>query len=342
MRYLTAVLLLLCLHAAGQQWNLKTIDTHVDASFRGLSVVDNEVAWVSGTNGTVGISTDGGLNWHFQHVKNFEKSDFRSLYAFDAQTAVIASAGTPSVVLRTTDGGLHWNTVYKDDDTSVFFDGTDFWNRKDGMIYGDPINGRMYLLVTHDGGRSWHKMPLKSRPGLEKGEASFAASGTGIRCIGTNKLVIVTGGMESRFFISEDRGITWRFVRSPVIKGKSTTGIFSVACQGDTAVVVGGDYKRETLTDRSSYVLFIKPDRFTWRVVLSPTGGYRECAEFVTKNTLIAVGPTGADISRDIGVHWRPLADEKDLHTLRKSRKGKLVLAAGSNGKICRLVNAAK
>jgi len=49
----TLLLLLFCYHALGQQWTLKPVETNVDASFRGLSVVDDKVAWVSGNKGTV-------------------------------------------------------------------------------------------------------------------------------------------------------------------------------------------------------------------------------------------------------------------------------------------------
>ncbi|MCP3958451.1 MAG: exo-alpha-sialidase [bacterium] len=34
------------------------------ASFRGLSAVDDDVVWVSGTGGTWGLSTDGGATWN--------------------------------------------------------------------------------------------------------------------------------------------------------------------------------------------------------------------------------------------------------------------------------------
>ena len=338
MKLLTAILLLLSQSAIGQQLKLKNVETGIDATFRGLSVVNNRVAWASGTQGTVARSTDGGRTWRYDHVKGFEKADFRSLYAFDSLHAVVASTGAPAVILRTRDGGHHWATVYKNEDTAVFFDGVDFWNNKDGMIYGDPINNRMLLLSTHDGGKSWDVLADKNRPELRKGEASFAASCTGIRCVRNNKLVLITGGEESRLFISENKGMTWDFVHSPILKGQSTTGMFSVAYRDDTAVVVGGDYKNDTLAKDNVYVLLRHGRRFIWRVIPERTRGYRECVEFITKDRLVAAGPTGIDITTDMGMHWRPLSDEKGFHVVRKGRKGELILAAGSKGKIARLV----
>ncbi|MDR3680381.1 MAG: YCF48-related protein [Flavipsychrobacter sp.] len=340
MKTLIVILLLLSSYASGQQLVLHNVPTNTDATFRGLSVVDNRVAWVSGTKGTVGKSLDGGQRWKFDFIKGFEKADFRSLYGFDALNAVVASTGAPAVILRTSDGGVHWNIVYKNEDTAVFFDGVDFWNINDGMIYGDPIDGRMLLLRTKDGGRTWNALPRESRPELEKGEASFAASGTGIRCVKENKLIIVTGGAESRFFISEDKGHCFNFVRAPIVKGQSTTGIFSVAYSSDTSiVVVGGDYKNETQCKDNVCVVRLHGDTYRWHTVLAPTRGYRECVEFITESKLVAAGPTGIDVTSDIGVHWQPLSDEQGYHVIRKSRKGNLVIAAGSKGKIAMLVD---
>ena len=41
------------------------------ASFRGLSVVDDNTVWVSGSTGTVGRSWDGGQTWKWIVVRGF-------------------------------------------------------------------------------------------------------------------------------------------------------------------------------------------------------------------------------------------------------------------------------
>ena len=51
-----------------------TSGTHT--SLRGLSVVNDNVVWVSGSNGTVGKTTNGGKNWKWYTVKGFEKKNF--------------------------------------------------------------------------------------------------------------------------------------------------------------------------------------------------------------------------------------------------------------------------
>ena len=48
-------------------------ETH-GPSFRGLSVVNDDVLWVSGSKGTVGKSIDGGKTWKFIVVKGVKRS----------------------------------------------------------------------------------------------------------------------------------------------------------------------------------------------------------------------------------------------------------------------------
>lgn len=331
MRILFSITIVLLVHfACAQSFELKNITTNVNSSFRGMSVVDNLVAWVSGSHGWIGISTDGGKTWTFTQVKGFENADFRSLYAFDDQRAIIANAGAPANILVTSDGGKSWEVVYTNTHEAAFFDGIDFWNDQDGLIYGDPIQGQMLLLKTNDGGNHWESLP--NAPFLKSGEASFAASGTGIRCIGKNKAMIVTGGVASRLWTTEDRGNTWTSITPPILQGEPTTGIYSFSILDSSIVLVGGDYTRPNLT--TQHHLYSTDNGASWKTPNQPSRGYRECVEFLDRITVIATGPTGTDISTDGGKTWSSLSDETGYHVLRKARNGAVALIAGSKGSI--------
>ncbi len=316
--------------AEGQEYHLIRVTLSSDASFRGLSIVTDRVAWISGSKGTVGLSIDGGESWQIQQVSGYETSDFRSLYAFDEHRAVIANAGSPGAILRTADGGKNWEPVYTSNHPDIFFDGMDFWNDQEGLIYGDPIEGKMVLLRTSDGGKSWKA--IDTAPQLEKGEASFAASGTGIRCIGKKDVVICTGGLVSRFWMSSDAGEHFIPKNPPIIQGKPTAGILSVSLQGNKIILVGGDFQDPTFA--KAHHLFSVDQGKTWLTPKTPVRAYRECVEFISNNVWIAVGPSGAEVSEDDGQVWRMLSDEKGLHVIRRARKGKLIVSAGGAGAI--------
>lgn len=316
--------------SSAQSIHFKRIETNINSSLRGLSVVDNKVAWVSGSNGWVGHTNNGGKSWKFSQVGEFEDKGFRSLFAFDDKRAVIANAGAPANILITINGGKDWKKVYTNNDSAAFFDGMDFWNNNEGLIYGDAINGKMLLLKTIDGGNTWNE--VVSRPKLEEGEASFAASGTGIRCFEDGKVIIATGGKKSRLWLSEDKGETWRTINPPIVQGGNTTGIYSFAVHGQTLNLVGGDYKNPPYN--IDHNLLSNDLGENWITPASTTRGYRECVEFISNHTWIATGPTGTDITEDDGMNWKPLSDEEGFHVVRKARTGTLMIIAGTKGHI--------
>lgn len=333
MKYIfTCCCLLMITSMHAQQYHLSKVKIAVSSHFRALSVVNDQVAWIAGTGGQVGRSVDGGQSWTFTTVPGFSdpKTDFRTLYAFDAQRAVIANVGSPAHLLLTTDGGTTWTNVYTNTHASAFFDGIDFWNSKEGIVYGDPIDGKMLLLRTSDGGSSWQE--VDAAPVLAKGEASFAASGTGVRCLQQSNVIIATGGVVSRLWSSEDKGQHWKSSAVPMLQGGTMTGIFSFAQNEHTLHIVGGEYGKEETTTVHHY--FSADNGKTWLKASPAVSGFRECIEPLSGKVLITLGPTGADISSDNGRTWSPLPAEKDLHTVRKARTGSLVIAAGGNGAV--------
>ncbi len=114
-------------------------------SIRGLSVVDDSVAWISGSKGYIAITRNGGKNWDWQQVKGFEKADFRDIEAFSDEEAIIMSSGTPALILKTIDGGANWQVKYCNTDTACFFDAMDFADKKHGYVLGDPINNKLSI-----------------------------------------------------------------------------------------------------------------------------------------------------------------------------------------------------
>lgn len=315
-----------------QAQNISIIDIKVDSnfSFRGLSVVNDTVAWLGGANGKIGRTIDGGKTWKFNTVNAFENADFRTIYAFSESSAIIANAGSPAVILRTVDGGKKWIQVYKNDNEKAFFDGIDFWNRNDGIIYGDPIGGKMLMLTTKDAGFTWKED--KNSPEIAEGEASFAASGTGIRCIGGSFVLIATGGKYSGLITDGKNAQLWDFIKTPILQGEDSQGIFSIAClNAKNIIIVGGDYLKETQTEK--HVYYTKDGGKKWLFPKNPTGGYRECVEFINSKCAIAVGPSGSDITLDGGKNWKPILNSKKFHVLRKARDGNLIIAAG-NGRV--------
>ncbi|MEJ7779487.1 MAG: oxidoreductase [Daejeonella sp.] len=315
--------------------NIHALQSGHKTSIRGLSVVDNSVAWVSGSNGWTSLTSDAGKNWTWKQVPGYEKLDFRDIEAFSEKNAIIVSAGSPAVVLRTTDSGVTWKEVYRNDSPEMFLDGMDFWDSKTGMIYGDPIKGKMQLLKTSDSGLTWQNINDNLNVNLIEGEASFAASGTAIRCLKKGSVYIVTGGIQSRIFVSKNFGNTWDVYPCPIIQGKSSTGPFSIAfLDSKKGIAAGGDYQRDTLSE--NILLLTKNGGKSWVQPVIGTDGYKSAIEYITSQKVIATGTSGTDISEDGGRTWNKISDE-GYNSVRKAKSGSWVLLAGGNGKISEL-----
>ena len=55
------------------------------------------------------------------------------------------------------DNGKNWKIVYQNSYPDGFLDSIEFWDKKNGIAIGDPINGKFDILLTIDGGNSWNK-----------------------------------------------------------------------------------------------------------------------------------------------------------------------------------------
>jgi photosystem II stability/assembly factor-like uncharacterized protein len=307
----------------------------IKTSLRGLSVVSDAIVWASGSNGTVGKSTDGGKNWKWVSVKGFEKRDFRDIEAFDASTAIIMAVDTPAYILKTTNGGETWKVVYENRKAGMFLDALEFWNDRAGIVIGDPINDRLFIARTFDGGNTWKELPEQYKPLADSGEALFAASGTNIRALDKDEAVFVTGGQTARLFIRDNA------TPLPLLQGTASTGANSIAVMdnnslkgGRTMMVVGGDFSKPAV---DSLNCFYSHDRGrTWTAPKVPPHGYRSCVEYLSKTHLVACGITGVDYTTDGGVRWSLISAE-GFNVCRVAKNGSAVFLAGNNGKIGKL-----
>lgn len=316
---------------AQQKITVQTEGTNTD--IRGLSVVDDSVAWASGSRGWVATTHNGGKNWKWKQLTEYAKLDFRGLYAFNNKQAIICNAGSPAHILKTEDGGETWKVVYTNTDSLAFIDALAFWNEKQGIAIGDPINGRFLVLLTNDGGTTW--TPSDKAPAAFKGEAAFAASGTCLRAAKNGLTYMATGGNVSRLLVSTNYGLDWASLSTPIIQGKSSLGIFSLALSTNkTIFICGGDWEKDTL--KKDNYFYSQNGGKSWNKAIQGTNGFRSCIEVLHDKQLIATGTSGTDYSADEGRNWVSI-DKESFNVVQLSRKGNAVYIAGRKGRIGRV-----
>jgi photosystem II stability/assembly factor-like uncharacterized protein len=140
-------------------------------------------------------------------------------------------------------------------------------------------------------------------PPAVTGEFAFAASGTCLVTSGRDAW-FASGGGAARVFHSRDGGATWTVTAAP-IPAAEAGGVFSLAFRNPRdGVMVGGDFTAPTNGVRASG--FTHDGGASWQQG-GDLSGYRSGVDWVTfsRATLIAVGPTGSDVSADGGRSWR-------------------------------------
>ncbi|MBP2474479.1 photosystem II stability/assembly factor-like uncharacterized protein [Crossiella equi] len=316
-------------------WQLTPTDS--TARFRGLAAVDRDTAWLGGSGGTVLRTTNGGRSWSNVSPPGVAELQFRDIEAFDARTAVALSIGEgeASRIYRTGDGGKTWTEAFRNTDPRAFYDCVAFFDRRHGLAMSDPVDGKVRVLATDDGGRSWSVLPSSGMPDALPGEAGFAASGQCLVTAGGRDAWIATGGgAKSRVFHSTDRGRTWTVSETP-LPSKPSAGVFALAFRDrHTGIAIGGDFEQPELGDALART---RDGGRSWSTPGQSPKGYRSGTTWLphTGGGVLAVGPTGSDLSLDGGRSWHAF-DSGSFDTVTCTRDLSC-WAAGEKGRVARL-----
>jgi photosystem II stability/assembly factor-like uncharacterized protein len=310
------------------------------------------VAWASGTNGTVLRTEDGGYEWQTCAMPpGADKLDFRGIWAWDDQTAIVMSSGTGDLsrLYKTTDGCSSWKLLFTNPDKDGFWDAMVFLNRDRGYLLGDPVQGKIAFFTTKDGGVTWTRSDAAGLASGPEANGAFAASNSSL--LGQPNEPVAFGTVGSSYLAQSFR-MTIRFSTNPgspappteqwsrtavpLAKGNDAAGIFSLGFHegpvhgyGYTLVAVGGDYTKPNET--AGTAAWSSDGGKTWTAAAKPPHGFRSAVAWdADLKAWIAAGTNGSDISWDDGKTWEPL-DDGNWNALS------LPWIAGPNGRIARL-----
>ena len=198
---------------------------------RQISIVDNNVVWVNGSNPSAisvqkwSRSLDSGLTWE-EGIINLGNPALQvsSIYALSAEKAYVSAFSTDGItsggVWVSTDGGVTWTQQ-----TSALFNTPlesfpnfiHFFDDSNGIVAGDPENGYFEIYTTTDGGQNWSRVPSQNIPAVNAEEygysLKFEARDNSV-WFGTNK---------GRLFKSDDKGLNWVAHQTPLSDFSSGT-----------------------------------------------------------------------------------------------------------------------
>jgi photosystem II stability/assembly factor-like uncharacterized protein len=282
-------------------------------------VIDNNKVWYAGDKNRFGF-------YDLNSSKKFENTivedtlniEFRSMTQTD-KSIYLLSVANPALLYQVSKDGKNIKLVYEERNEKVFYDSMQFWNNKEGIAVGDPLNNHLCILKTVDGGLTWDKINESKLPEVFDGEAHFAASNTNVVIKGKGTW-IVSGGKKARVFYSSDKGDSWNVHETPIVQGKQMTGIFTADFYDEkNGFIAGGNY--ETLNQNFDNKAVTNDGGKTWKLTANNKGfGYASCVQYVPKTNgkgVVAVGASGLYYSLDSGVSWVQFSQDPSLYTIR-------------------------
>jgi len=298
-------------------------------SVRAIEIMGNNLAFAA-NNGVYGLY-DSGAKSIKTNVQKYDSilPEFRAV-AGTSTDFFMLSVGNPALLYKTGNSG-NMELVYKEENEKVFYDSMTFWNDKEGIAMGDPMENCLSIIITRDSGQTWKKLSCDILPEVAEGEAAFAASNSNISVVG-DKAWILSGGKKSRIFYSPDKGENWQVFNTPLNQGTETTGGYSMDFYDENnGIIIGGDYTKpeENVANKA----ITEDGGKTWNLVADGKNpGYSSSVRYVPNRDsreIVAVGFNGISYSRDAGNTWKNLSDEK-FHTIRFLNDS-TAYAAGNN-----------
>ena len=283
---------LLVATSAIAQWQLQQSNT--TESLRGVSVVNRNEIWASGTHGTYLVSRDAGRHWTVNHVASADELDFRGVKAFHKEAFLLAAGPADKSRIYHWRAGHKWELQFTNHEPKGFFDCMAFSDPRHGFVVGDPVNGKFQILRTRNGGRTWKFVHPEVLPPALDGEGAFAASNSCITTIGAD-IWFATGGPAARVFHSHDNGETWSVANTPILHGTPSQGIFSIAFRDPLhGLIAGGDYQH---AEQSGANLATTDDGGkTWKLAAVQPQKFFSATSFVDGGRILVVGSASSGL----------------------------------------------
>jgi len=319
-------------------FSFNVLKTKSGSSLHGISVIDSLNIWTCGSNGSYLRTTDGGSDWQSGKVKGFETLDFRSIQAFDGNTAIMMCTDAPAFFFKTTDGGKTWKRKYMSRDANASFNGMTYMDLENGIAFSDPIDERFFLITTSDGGDTWKQISSLNIPKALKGEKGIAVSGTSIAVSGKDLIWFGTAGSDrARIFFSQDAGNDWRAVDVHQTKGIGTNGISSISFRDElNGMAVGGNIKDEKIN--ANICTYTDDGGLNWQLIeQNQPAGFRSCVAWNNKYKFyLSTGRFGSYYTVNDGKTWI-LVDSQNYNSIGISKKDGSCFVVGNKGIIAKV-----
>jgi photosystem II stability/assembly factor-like uncharacterized protein len=240
---LSFFLLLIFTFNLNAQWTVQT--SGVTTILRSVSVVDQNVAFISGDAGKVLKTTNGGTTW-----TNIAASPIPTTFgcdvvrAIDANTVIVAGSPADTYIYKTTNSGVTWTQVFTQ--VGGYVDDIQFKDATNGIMYGDPVGSRWSIWKTTNAGTTWDST------GMYLPQAAAEAGWDNAMCVRGNNVWFGTN--TAHIYRSTNFGTNWI--------STNTTGLTqstSITFSGNNGFVTGSGVTLKSTDAGVTWAAFTNP-----------------------------------------------------------------------------------
>ena len=225
------------------QWTVQT--SGVTSILRSVSVVDANVAFISGDAGKLLKTTNGGINWvNIVAAPIPATIGIDVVRAIDANTVLAITNAAATIVYKTTNSGITWTQVFSE--VGGYEDDIQFKDANNGIMYGDPVGLRWSLWKTTNAGTTWDST------GMYVPQVGTEAGWDNAMCVRGNNVWFGTSA--ARIYRSTNFGSSW--ISTP------TAGITqsnNITFSGNTGFVTGGGIMLKSTDAGATWAAFTAP-----------------------------------------------------------------------------------
>ncbi|EOA83659.1 hypothetical protein ACJQWK_00096 [Exserohilum turcicum] len=345
--FYTASLALTC---AAQNEGLKWVTSPTlrkDVQYLGMSAINKDVVWLSGTHGTIIRTTDGGAHWEDvpSPVNASEKYSvtFKAIHAFSDKFAVVLAdgAGSHSRIFLTGNAGERWRQTFTNNEQAANYQcmgfGSTDGRRAMGVAASGPVNGRLRLIQTIDAGETWTPVSQAKFPLTEPDEKLLPVSScVTVSPYGVYVATADTKSGRTHSTVNDNLALGWQATSANLTAGVAG-GASNVAfhANGLNAVVVGGPISFSSSNSTLASWAALGGDY--WYRSTGAQGTFLSSASWapLRSQVAVAVGPDGSVITHDSGKTWEALG--KESFTRVSCNDQDMCWAAGEGGVVGKL-----
>ena len=227
------------------QWSYLT-NSGVTSILRSVSIVDNNVAFISGDASKCLKTTNAGGTWTNIAAAPIPTTlGLDVVRAIDANTVIVCgSTASATFIFKTTNSGTTWTQVFSQ--ALGYIDDIKFKDANNGFAYGDPVGSRWSLWKTTNGGTTWDST------GLYLPQAATEAGWDNDMCLQGNSIWFGTNA--AHIYRSTNYGASW--ISTPTASLVQST---SITVSGNRGFVTGSGVSMQTTDAGATWSAFTNP-----------------------------------------------------------------------------------